>query len=147
MKYKYRLRKIAFLKREYKKEHLINELHWKTINDILNTNDVICYGNINSHNIVKNSNNKHLNRAANDLKFYKFRQKLEYKASILNKKLILVNEAYTSKTCSFCGCIYNVKESKVYKCSKCQNIIDRDINAAKNILLKGLISSNFVRLK
>lgn len=125
---------------ENKKLNLINELHWKTVDHIIKNNDILFYGNINSHNIVKNKHNKILNRDINDLKFYQFKHKLFYKANINNKLIFKVDESYTSKTCSCCGCINDVGASKVYTCSNCKIIIDRDINGAKNILMKGYIT-------
>lgn len=127
-------------KLEKKKNNLINEIHWKTITDIISFNDVIFYGNINSHDIVKNSNNTYLNRDINDLKFYLFKERLIFKSLIKNKYVILVNEAFTSKTCSFCGSRYDIGSSKTYNCSKCKSTMDRDINAAKNILIKGIVN-------
>ena len=72
------------------------------------------------------------------MKFYQFKQRLEYKALINGKLVVKVNEAYTSKTCSNCGTINDPKNSEIYSCSCCKRSIGRDENAAKNILLKGL---------
>ena len=127
-------------KLEKRKKNLIDEIHWKTITDITSFNDIIFYGNINNHDIVKNSNNTYLNRDINDLKFYLFKERLIFKSLIKNKYVILVNEAFTTKTCSCCGSRYEICKSKTYICSKCNNTMDRDINAAKNILLKGIIN-------
>ena len=115
-------------------------MHWKTANDLLKKNDVIFYGDIKSNDIVCKSNNKNLKRSFNDMKFYKFKERLLYKASIKSKLVICVNEAFTSKTCSFCGNINNPGCSKIYKCINCHKKIDRDINAAKNILMKGILN-------
>jgi putative transposase len=131
----------AICKREIKKDNVINDLHWKTINHLLNVNDTIFYGNIKSHNIVKNGKNSILNQNFNDLKFYQFKQRLHYKANELNKLVYNVNEAYTSQYCSTCGEINKPKESKTYNCLKCKMTCDRDINASKNILLKGIIQN------
>jgi len=131
---------ILLNKIEKRKKNLIDEIHWKTITDIISFNDVIFYGNINSHDIVKNSNNTYLKRDINDLKFYLFKQRLIFKSLIKNKYVILVNEAFTSKTCSCCGSRYNIGSSKTYNCSNCKSTMDRDINAAKNILIKGIIN-------
>ena len=135
-----RIRKRAINKREKKKINIIDELHWKTINHLTNKNDIIFYGDIKSHNIVKNSRNKTLNRNFNDLRFFIFKQRLEYKMSIKNKLLFIVHEANTTKTCSFCGSINCPNKSEVYNCSNCKRNIGRDINAAKNILMKGIIT-------
>jgi putative transposase len=133
-----RISKRRITKVETRKENLINELHWKTINDILNTNDFIFYGNIKSHDIVKNGKNKVLNTNMNDLKFYKFKQRLEFKSIEKNKQLYKVNEAFTTQTCSFCGNKYKPGLSRVYECVNCKRKIGRDVNAAKNILMKGI---------
>jgi IS605 OrfB family transposase len=137
------IRKRSLLKIEKKKSNLIKELHWKTINDILNKNDIIYYGDIKSHDIVSNedNHNRYLKRDINDLKFYQFKQRLQYKALQRNKLVLLVSEEYTTKTCSSCGNIRNVGISKTYECIKCKSILGRDINAAKNILIKGIIKT------
>ena len=72
-----------------------------------------------------------------------FKDCLIYKAESAGGKVIKVNPAYTSKRCSRCGV---VKEKlslheRTYKCD-CGLILDRDINAAINILQKGLINLN-----
>ena len=134
-----KIRKLALTKREEKKSNIINDLHWKSINHLLKENDVIFYGDIKSHNIVSKSKNRHLNRSFNDIKFYKFKERLKYKASIANKLLVCVPEDYTSQTCSFCGAINKPEKSKIYFCNQCQKRVDRDVNAAKNILMKGLL--------
>ena len=103
---------------EYQEENAINELRWKTINHFVEENDVILYGDIKSHNIVKKNENSKLNRNFNDMKFYTFKSCLEYKMKINNKLLYLVNEAYTTKTCSNCGKINNPKASKAYELSQ-----------------------------
>lgn len=127
---------------EERKENIINELHWKCINDILKKNDYIFYGDIKSHDIVRKGNNKFLNRNINDLKFYKFKERLMYKANVLNKKVYLINEAYTTKTCSSCGFLNNVEIKEIYKCmnTNCNRTLLRDVSAAKNILMKGIIN-------
>ena len=125
---------------ETRKSNLIDELHWKVINALLKRHDVVFYGDIKSHNIVKNNDTNHtLNKNINDMKFYKFKTRLLFKAVEKNKKVVLVNEAYTSQTCSFCGKMYKPGCSKVYECRKCHARVDRDINASKNILMKGIL--------
>jgi putative transposase len=51
-----------------------------------------------------------------------------------------VDEAYTTKICSNCGQQNFVGVSKIYRCSNsdCSYTADRDMNAAKNIMLRGL---------
>ena len=133
-------KRLSLNKIEAKKSNIINELHWKTINSILSSNDVILYGDIKSHNIVKKSKNSKLNQDFNDMKFYSFKQRLLYKSICYNKLVIPVNEAYTTKTCSCCGTINNnVGSSEIFNCTNCNKSVGRDVNAAKNILLKGIV--------
>ena len=73
-----------------------------------------------------------------------FRKWLEYFGSISNVPVIAVPPQYTSQICSSCGKI--VKKSlstRTHVCS-CGLVMDRDLNAAKNILAKafGLIADN-----
>lgn len=65
----------------------------------------------------------------------KFLEYLKFKTD----NLILVNEEYTSKTCGTCGYLNDeLGSKKKFECSKCCYKNDRDLNAARNILLKYL---------
>ena len=62
---------------------------------------------------------------------------VKYKCSINNNNFKLVNEYYTSKTCSLCGNYNNKLEgNKIYNCKNCNSSIDRDINGCRNIYMK-----------
>ena len=68
---------------------------------------------------------------------YMFKRYLKYKGMRYGTNIFDVNEAYTSQTCSNCGCMsktYN--NNRLKTCSSCKYQIDRDINGSKNILLK-----------
>ena len=67
---------------------------------------------------------------------FTFSHILENKCNEFGKKLYYVDESYTSKTCGSCGSIYDVKLSRVYSCNMCLQQYDRDMNAARNILIK-----------
>ena len=136
-----RYRKRVISKVEERKSNLVDELHWKTIIHLLNNNDFVFYGNIKSHGIVKNGVNKHLNRNLNDLKLYKFKERLLYKAKVLGKQVFTINESYTTQTCSCCGSMYKPGSSEVYNCSNCSRVMGRDVNASKNILMKGIVGN------
>jgi putative transposase len=135
-----KVRKRHLNKIEKKKVDLVESLHWNIISHILKENQVIFLGDIKSHNIVKGNKNKTLNRDFNDLKFYQFKQRLLYKASLQKKSVYLVNESYTTQSCSHCGHLWKtIGDSKVFNCSKCHSIFGRDINASKNMILKGIM--------
>jgi len=68
-----------------------------------------------------------------------FTNLLSYKAEERGKELILINPQNTSQQCSNCG--EKVEKSlkvRIHKCPFCNIVLDRDLNAAKNILQKGL---------
>jgi len=136
-----RTRRRNIAKYEKRKNNYITNFHWHTIKTLLSNNDCIFYGDIKSHDIVKDGINATLNRDLNDLKFYQFKQRLLFKAKCLNKTVFEVDEPYTTKTCSFCGELNDPGTSKIYECSKCNRSIGRDINAAKNILIKGILEN------
>lgn len=71
---------------------------------------------------------------------YTFREMLKAKAELYsNVTVIECDEAYTSKTCGNCGKIHQtLSGSKVFKCKHCEYESDRDINAARNIMLRYL---------
>ena len=69
---------------------------------------------------------------------YRFKQFLKHKAHETGKLVIDVNEAYTSKTCSWTGEVKNnLGGAKVMVGSDGQRM-DRDINGARGIFLRAL---------
>lgn len=82
-----------------------------------------------------------INKALNDASWYPFIQALIYKAEEAGRSVVLVNPAYTSQICSRCGSRKKLKlTERTYSCEKCNLEIDRDENAAINILRLGLQS-------
>lgn len=133
-----RIRKKQINKVEKKKIDYTDRLHWGLIKSLLDNNDVVFFGDIKSHDIVKDSKYKKVNLEFNDLKFYTLKQRMIYKAKTRGKKVILVNERYTSLTCSTCG-TREKPDDRIYKCQGCEGMYDRDINSAKNILMRGIL--------
>ena len=54
-----------------------------------------------------------------------FRNRLIYYATTKHRRVVIVSEAYTTKTCGNCGCIKEVGAAKVFSC-KCGYTMDRD---------------------
>ena len=135
------VRKKQISKIEKKKKDLVNLLHWDFINHLLSENDVVYLGDIKSHDIVNGGKNSLLNQAFHDLSFFKLKQRMIYKAYVKGKKVFLVKEHHTTKTCSCCGKINNnVGAKEVFECNHCSMVTGRDMNASKNMMLKGLFS-------
>lgn len=107
-------------------------------NSLIDENQVICMEDLNVKGMVKNHN---LAESICEMNFGEFRRMLEYKANWYNRKIIFVNRFYpSSKTCHNCG--YINKELKLsdrqWVCPQCGEMIERDYNAALNILDEGL---------
>lgn len=132
-------RRIAKLRT--KVQHTISNLHWQVCNDLTQHYDVILLPTFESQNMVSKPNRIIKSRTARELmsfSHYKFQEKLKYKCEIRQKTLIMCKENYTTKTCGKCGVINEkVGSNKTFKCD-CGLILDRDINAARNILLKNI---------
>lgn len=134
-----RIKKRTLTRLDLKKESSINELHYKSISYLINNYDIIFLEQFDSQKCVKGSKQRTNNLRINNLKPYQFRIRLLYKAGLEGKIVKLVKAHHTSKTCSNCGNYQDNGSSKVYDCTKCKQVFDRDLNAAKNILLKGLL--------
>lgn len=80
-----------------------------------------------------------LSKQIHDVAWSSFFQKLRSKAEYADRKLIEVNPNYTSQACSQCGNIVKKDLSvRLHHCSECDLSINRDWNAAINILNIGL---------
>jgi putative transposase len=82
-----------------------------------------------------------LARSVNDAGWGMFLAKLAYKVEETGGVLVKVNPNKTSQVCSLCGCLPDVPKTladRIYSCSHCGLVVDRDVNAARNILRLGL---------
>lgn len=104
---------------------------------LVKTYDVIVIEDLNSKNMMKNHK---LAKAISNASWYEFRTMLEYKCKWYGKQLIIVPPQYTSQECSNCHHSSGKKtlDIREWTCDNCGIPHDRDINAAKNILAKGL---------
>ncbi|KAG6944303.1 hypothetical protein JG687_00017946 [Phytophthora cactorum] len=67
---------------------------------------------------------------------YKFKVMLANKMGRTGGRMIECTEPYTSKTCSRCGRInYTIMKQKMFQCPHRNNVLDRDVNAARSIYL------------
>lgn len=80
------------------------------------------------------------NQKLHSWSFSKFTQMLEYKSIQAGIRFVRVNEYNTSRKCSICGVIR--RSNRIYRgqyrCKRCGNLINADINGAVNILKKYL---------
>jgi putative transposase len=80
-----------------------------------------------------------LNRGILDAAWGEFGRQLTYKVQWRGGQVILVNPAYTSRTCRICAheCAKNRKTQAVFACVACGHTENADVHAAKNILAAG----------
>ena len=86
--------------------------------------------------------NKDLSKKISDVSFYEIIRQLQYKSKFKGKLFYQIDTYYpSSQECSVCGNIdklYKDLSEREYKCCKCHNEIDRDLNASINIMFEGL---------
>lgn len=82
-----------------------------------------------------------LNRSVLDAGMGRLIQMLTYKAERSGGRLIKVNPRGTSQHCSGCGArVAKPLHVRTHACDACGLVLDRDVNAARNILARGLAS-------
>lgn len=135
--FKNKLRKrILFLNEKIRNK--VDEIHWKTINYLTNNYNNILLPEFETQKMTNNLHRK-VNRKMMFWSHYKFKQRLIWKCNLKNRNIKIVNESYTSKTCTNCGWLnHNLSNKDCFKCNECCIEIDRDTNGARNILLKEL---------
>ncbi len=108
---------------------------------VIQSNDLVAYEDLRMKNL---SLNHCLAKSINDAGWYQFRKWLEYFGVKFGKITIAVNPAYTSQECSSCGT--HIKKSLSMRTHVCQCgfVLDRDWNAAINILKLALSTTGHV---
>jgi putative transposase len=106
----------------------------KISRELVNAYDLIVFEKLQIRNMMKNH---HLAKSISDAGWYQLIQFTEYKAEEAGKVVELVDPKNTTQLCSGCG--NKVPKSlsvRIHKCPECGLELDRDVNAAINILQK-----------
>jgi putative transposase len=119
-----------------RKDHAI-----KLARCVITSNDVVVYEDLRVSNMVKNHC---LAKSISDASWYQFRVFLEYFGKVFGRITIAVNPAYTSQECSSCGAIVKKSLSTRTHACQCGCVMDRDHNAAINILNRGISTTGHV---
>lgn len=82
--------------------------------------------------------NKKFNTKLARWSFHQLRTFISYKCAVMGIRMVVVNPAYTSKSCSNCHRIGN-RSNKSFKCKNCGHNEDADFNASKNIATLGAV--------
>ncbi|MEO0014112.1 MAG: hypothetical protein RLZZ535_2501 [Cyanobacteriota bacterium] len=103
---------------------------------VVQSNDLVAYEDLKVRNMVKN---RRLAKSISDAAWTTFRTWIEYFGKVFVVVTVAVPPHYTSQNCSNCGKVVKKALSvRTHICHHCGHMQDRDWNAAKNILEKGL---------
>lgn len=120
-------------------EHVANQRKdyaHKISRNLVNSHDLIAFENLNTKGMVKNHK---LAKSISDTGWYQLVLLTTYKAESAGRRVVLVDPRNTSQECSNCGSIVKKKLStRTHKCNHCGLKMDRDVNAAINILKRAL---------
>jgi len=112
---------------------------------IVNQFGVICVEDLNVNRMM---HNHCLAKSIADAAWSGFAQQLSSKAEYAGRKYTAVNPAYTSQDCSKCGHRQKMPlNCRLYECACCHLEINRDLNAAKNILSRGLTTLGVIAIE
>jgi len=133
----YKRAKLALAKGHIEIANQRGDWQWKLANELFSKYDTLYIEDLNIAAMKKL-----WGRKVSDLAFSSFISKLEHIASKEDKRVVKIDRFFpSSKLCSCCGNIkkdLNLKD-RVYTCDICDLNIDRDINAAINIKVQGLL--------
>ncbi len=116
-----------------------NDYLHKLSKSIIDENQIICIESLLVKDMMSGSN---LARNISDVSWSRFVSMLIYKADWYGRKVIKVPSDFpSSQLCSICSYKNSITKDltiRKWTCPKCGSIHDRDINAARNILSKGI---------
>jgi len=131
----------------YRIQNLINEVHKQLAKHLATHYDVVFIPPFETSQMVRKASRNISSQSVRQMlgwAHYRFRQRLLFKCRQYGCKVAVVDEAWTSKTCSRCGRLnYTLGGKKVFSCRHCNLVMDRDINGAKNIFLKNYEALGF----
>ena len=86
-------------------KNLVSELHWKTISFLIENYDTIILPDFRVSEMIRSRKLNRITKRLMCMFSFSFKEKLKYKCDVYSKKLIIVDESYTSCTCGVCGTI------------------------------------------
>ncbi|WYL97972.1 MAG: transposase [Gloeotrichia echinulata IR180] len=114
----------------------------KTARCVVKSNDLVAYEDLMVRNMVKNHR---LAKSISDASWSLFREWVEYFGKVFGVVTVAVPPHYTSQNCSNCGeVVKKTLSTRTHICPHCGHTQDRDWNAARNILAKGLSTAGHV---
>jgi putative transposase len=130
---------------------LVNDCHYKLVKWLCENYRIILLPEFRTQEMIRRGQRRIGSKTARAMctwSHFRFRQHLIHKACEYPWcQVVICTEEYTSKTCGFCGYIHKkLGGSKEFCCPQCKTKLDRDINGARNILLRYLTKKERVSL-
>ena len=108
----------------------------KQASTLVSSHDLIAYEHLQIRNMLKN---RHLAKSIHDAGWGAFLRWVKYYGAVHRIPVIAVEPHFTSQACSQCGTrVYKSLSIRTHICTSCGVVLDRDHNAALNILAKAL---------
>ena len=135
-----RLEKAQFRMRK-RIRNIVDEVHWKTIQYLCTRFTDIVIPDFRVQDMISRKGKRMIRkktvRQMLSWGHYRFRQRLISKAALMDVRVHVRSEEYTSKTCGRCGTIgCGNLNNRSLTCFKCGYVVGRDMNGARNIFLK-----------
>ena len=114
----------------------------KITKEITDEYSIITCESLNTKSMIVNGKKNNLSSKITDATFAEIIRQLSYKSKFKGKKFYQINSYYpSSQICSRCDNQdkkYKDLKERDYSCTKCGQVLDRDLNASINIMNEGL---------
>ena len=116
-----------------KKANIIRNFIYQSVSDIIKHNPKAIV--IEGFNVERLKRDHYMAKQIYDCNFGKIREIIKEKCEQYNIPLIVADECYpSSQICSICGArSFKLINYHIYHCNCCDNEMDRDLNAARNL--------------
>lgn len=134
--YKKQKLKVALVHEKIKNQR--KDFQHKISRQIVNENQIIISEDLNVKCMLKNHK---LSKSIQDASFGSFCNMIDYKSKEINRTYLKISTFYpSSKLCHCCGYKNTILKlnNREWECPNCHTLLDRDNNAAINILQEGL---------
>lgn len=129
------------IRRAHKRVANVRDNHGHHVaNDIVRRASLVAVEKLNVKGMMAKggAHKRGLNRSIADASMSALIGKLRYKSGLSGVEFVEVNPRGTSQECSGCGALVKKRRTEPHNCPECGLKMDRDVNAARNILQRGL---------
>lgn len=113
-----------------------HQISRQIVDEAKETDSTIVLGDLKG--IRQRAKGKRMNRIVSTMPYYKLTQFIKYKAAWEGIPVLVIPEAYTSKTCHRCGCLGSRPYQGLFLCHSCGLRYSADLNGSRNILKRAL---------